>query len=292
MDGDNQEKGQKQVRFVNFYPPCDPCTDPHPWRTTSWLTESLAAHHARPGAIAIAVRVEFAVLGSKWDKGVADVCNAESPVIIFDAQLKASATQQFGADATGSLEKATKSWFSQLLRTISGILSKNECGTFRFVLIAFAAMEGAMHDSRTVANRFLELARATGDCLTPMQVLKLVYIAHGWMLGLYGRALIKDRVEAWQYGPVIPALYNAMRDYRGAPVTVPVKAPSDDILDGNEDDIVRQVYEIYGKKTGPALSRLTHATGTPWHMTYVPGEFGLTIPTDIIEDHYQRLAAK
>lgn len=35
-----------------------------------------------------------------------------------------------------------------------------------------------MHDSRIIANRFLELAERNGDTLTPMQVLKLVYIAH------------------------------------------------------------------------------------------------------------------
>lgn len=147
-----------------------------------------------------------------------------------------------------------------------------------------------MHDSRTVANRFLEIARTSGDTLTPMQVLKLVYIAHGWMLGLYGRALIKDQVQAWQYGPVIPTLYNSMKDFRSAPVTGMLNAPSGDVLDANEQDLVGQVYSIYGKRSGPALSRLTHAQGTPWHMTYVPGEFGVVIPTDIIEDHYQQLA--
>jgi uncharacterized phage-associated protein len=149
-----------------------------------------------------------------------------------------------------------------------------------------------MHDSRTVANRFLHMAEAKGDSLTPMQVLKLVYIAHGWMLGLYSRPLIKDPIQAWQYGPVIPRLYNSIKGFRGAPVTGSIGAPANDDLDDYEQDVVRQVYEVYGSKTGPALSRLTHAPGTPWAVTYVDGEFGVTIPTDIIEDHYRRLAAK
>lgn len=149
-----------------------------------------------------------------------------------------------------------------------------------------------MHDSRTVANRFLELARDCGDSLTPMQVLKLVYIAHGWNLGLYGRPLIRDTVEAWQYGPVIRRLYNSMREYRSQAVTALIPAPGGDVLTANEDDLICQVYNLYGKKSGPALSRLTHAPGTPWELTYVQGEFGVPIPTDIIEDHYQQLAAR
>ncbi|MDK1377080.1 MULTISPECIES: type II toxin-antitoxin system antitoxin SocA domain-containing protein [unclassified Sinorhizobium] len=146
-----------------------------------------------------------------------------------------------------------------------------------------------MHDSRVVANRFLQLADQAGDSLTPMQLLKLVYIAHGWMLGLYGRPLIRDEVQAWQYGPVIPRLYNATRQFRSHPVIGPLPA-RDDELDRHESSIVDQVYHIYGSMTGPALSRLTHAKNTPWDLTYVPGEFGLEISNDIIEDHYQRLA--
>ncbi|WP_200905587.1 type II toxin-antitoxin system antitoxin SocA domain-containing protein [Methylobacterium sp. ARG-1] len=123
-----------------------------------------------------------------------------------------------------------------------------------------------------------------------MQILKLVYIAHGWRLGLYGKPLIKDEVQAWQYGPVIPRLYNAMRHFRSSPVVGPLSAPSSDTLNKNEKSIVEQVYNIYGDMSGPALSRLTHAPGTPWDMTYEDGEFGVEIPNDIIEDHYERLA--
>ncbi|MCX7585008.1 Panacea domain-containing protein [Phenylobacterium sp. 58.2.17] len=146
-----------------------------------------------------------------------------------------------------------------------------------------------MHDSRIIANRFLELAERNGDTLTPMQVLKLVYIAHGWMLGLHGRALIRDRVEAWQYGPVIPVLYNAMRRFGGSAVAGRLAA-SPETLTAEEEDIVEQVYAEYGRFTGPQLSRLTHAIDTPWDLTYRPGEFGVQISDDLVEDHYRQLA--
>lgn len=150
-----------------------------------------------------------------------------------------------------------------------------------------------MHDSITLANRFLDLAEAHGRALTPMQLLKLVYIAHGWSLGLYGRPLTQDAVEAWQYGPVIPRLYNAVRSFKSSPVRKPLPAPcTNEPLSPREISTIDQVYEIYGGQSGPALSRLTHAKGTPWDITYVPGEFGLEIPSDIIQDHYARLAAR
>lgn len=145
-----------------------------------------------------------------------------------------------------------------------------------------------MFSSITIANKLLDLAEERRITLTPMQVLKLVYIAHGWMLALYRRPLISDRVEAWQYGPVIPALYNAVRDFRGAPVRGPLRGRQEE-LGARESNLLEQVMDRYGELSGPALSRLTHADGTPWDAMY-DGSFGVPIPDDLIEDHYASLA--
>lgn len=149
-----------------------------------------------------------------------------------------------------------------------------------------------MHDSLNIANRFLSLAEEQGDSLTPMQLLKLVYIAHGWMYGLYGRPLISDEVQAWQYGPVIPKLYDAIKHFHSHPVQGRLYCEAKTPLTMAEDSIVKQVYDIYGHMSGPALSRLTHMGGTPWERTYVPGSFGKAISPDLIENHYRAMALK
>jgi uncharacterized phage-associated protein len=149
-----------------------------------------------------------------------------------------------------------------------------------------------MHDSNLIANRFLELASGNGDTLTPMQVLKLVYIGHGWMLGMYGVPLISDDVQAWKYGPVIPRLYNAVKDFRDNPVQGTLAVRDCPPLIDIEIDLISQVYNQYGSMTGPSLSRLTHQPGTPWALTYREGVHGLVISNDLIEEHYNQLAKK
>lgn len=149
-----------------------------------------------------------------------------------------------------------------------------------------------MHNSENIGNRFLALAKADDNTLTSMQLLKLVYIAHGWHLGLYQRPLILDEVQAWQYGPVIPRLYQHIRKFKGNPVTGPVGVQGDHEFTPQEESIISQVYELYGRQSGIALSRMTHAANTPWELTYEPGSFGTMIPNDLIEDHYSRLAQK
>ena len=71
-----------------------------------------------------------------------------------------------------------------------------------------------MADARAVASYFVELADERGaGPFTPMQLLKLTYIAHGYSLGLQSTPLIENKVEAWKFGPVIPDLYHSIKEF-------------------------------------------------------------------------------
>lgn len=140
-----------------------------------------------------------------------------------------------------------------------------------------------------VADYILKKASAANDTVTPMQLLKIVYLCHGWMLGLYGRQLISDEIEAWRYGPVIRDLYQKVKDFRSNAVSGPLckTAPEFDAL---EKSIMDQVYAGYGQYSGPALSRLTHLEGSPWHKTWTLCGQNAIISNDMIEDYYRTLA--
>lgn len=146
-----------------------------------------------------------------------------------------------------------------------------------------------MYSSIEIANCFLERARRDGRALTPMQLLKLVYIAHGWSLGLYQRPLVEDQIQAWKYGPVIPRLYNRIRRYGSNPVTEPLLNNGCVDLTVEEQHLIDEVYRIYGKRSGIALSQITHAKGTPWTQSYQPGTFNVPISNDLIQAHYEGL---
>lgn len=153
-------------------------------------------------------------------------------------------------------------------------------------------MDAQFHRSTQVANRLLELASEDNNTLTPMQVIKLVYLCHGWMLGVKHRPLIRESVEAWRYGPVIPELYHAVKSYRDMPITVALAVggnPAD--FDDDENFIIETVYKIYGRFSGPYLSTLTHQPDTPWHHIW-HGDGDLRIPNDLIEAYYEGLVRR
>ena len=147
-----------------------------------------------------------------------------------------------------------------------------------------------MYSVITVADEMLKIAKAQGRKLTPLQLMKLVYIAHGWSLGLRNVDLFDDRIEAWKYGPVIPDLYRVTKHFGRSEI------PFDKITDApsgvSEEDsaFLSDVFSKYGHMSGIQLSNLTHKSGTPWAQVYERDVFGIEIKDDLIKKHYTELA--
>jgi uncharacterized phage-associated protein len=120
-----------------------------------------------------------------------------------------------------------------------------------------------------------------------MKVLKLVYISHGFNLAIFNTPLIKEKVQAWQYGPVIPELYFRLKTNDLDTISVFY----DDVqrLERDEDTkkLLDAVYTKYGKYDGIQLSNLTHQKKTPWDITV--NKYESEITEDLIKEHYKTL---
>ncbi|WP_195842061.1 Panacea domain-containing protein [Pseudomonas mandelii] len=124
-----------------------------------------------------------------------------------------------------------------------------------------------------------------------MQLLKLVYIAHGYMLAKHGVPLISEPVQAWQYGPVVPSVYQAVRGFRSSPVTHVPFAPMEN-FDPNEQAVMKEVAATYGRADGVTLSAATHQPGTPWSVTWSNQGQNAVISNDMIESFYSWILAQ
>lgn len=138
----------------------------------------------------------------------------------------------------------------------------------------------------------MEIAAREGmdSSFTPMQLLKLVYLCHAWMLGLYGRPMLNESVEAWRYGPVVRSLYDAISHYKDKPVQYPIRQPlfgKSESFSAEEESIIRQVNEQYGYLDGITLSRMTHTPGSPWYVTWHSQGPNSVISNDLIEHFYR-----
>lgn len=144
-------------------------------------------------------------------------------------------------------------------------------------------------NSAVVANELLGLARDENRGLTPLKLVKLSYLCEGWSLALRDKSIIREEVEAWQYGPVIPELYAKIRQFKATPVAH-VEC-GDAVLSADQKDLIKSVYNAYKHLTGMQLSDLTHQPGTPWSKIWDKQNRKKVIPTSLIKDHFKELAA-
>ena len=144
---------------------------------------------------------------------------------------------------------------------------------------------GAKHSAIAITDKLIRLSMESETPITPMQAQKLTYFCHAWMLGLGYGPLFHDAVESWQYGPVIRAVYHALKHYKDGPVARPVLSEPE-AFDPQEDAVINVVWKQYGQIDGIRLSRMTHVPGSPWEQTYCRDKRSNIIHNHIIRDYY------
>lgn len=129
------------------------------------------------------------------------------------------------------------------------------------------------YDALVVANSFLDLANLNKQKLDLIKLQKLIYFAHGWSLAIYDKPLINEEIQAWQFGPVILSVYHEFKRYglnsiktKALTLTTEGRSifPQISLTDNQAIELVKKIWDVYGKFTGIQLSNISHELGTPW----------------------------
>ena len=152
------------------------------------------------------------------------------------------------------------------------------------------------YPAKFIAEFFIRRASEEGKDLTHLHIQKLTFLAHGYLLGKTGRPLIKETIEAWPYGPVIPELYTLYCKFGKNSVSSIYPADSKNLLDEvfthikQDTDVIHileSVWEVFKHKSGMSLTALTHEPDSPWDICYKPLRRN-SIPNDVIEEFYSQ----
>lgn len=126
---------------------------------------------------------------------------------------------------------------------------------------------------KAFANLLLDWADEMSVAVSPMKLQKLIYYCHADFLITNGAPLVAQEFEAWEYGPVIPSLFQEFKNcgaesirqraFRFNPLTASREIASPAEL-GPYLNSVRASFEIYGRLSAATLSRLSHSSDGPW----------------------------
>lgn len=147
-----------------------------------------------------------------------------------------------------------------------------------------------MYSAEDIAKWFLGQ-----ESMSPKKIQKLVYYAYAWYLAFNNepntepkQRLFSEEIEAWVHGPVVRELYHEYKENRYHNVD---KIDSEMIpkFDEDTEDVLRQVWDVYGGFNGNELESITHQE-KPWleaREGYGPlDRCNETLDDNIIKNYY------
>lgn len=145
-----------------------------------------------------------------------------------------------------------------------------------------------------IALDFVKKGIAESKFVTQMKLQKLVYFAHGYHLAKYKEPLILEQFKAWQFGPVIPEIYQEYKYYGSNPITDPsligwlysIDESNSGKLAINAQSSINYTWQALKDLSGYQLSNWTHKENSPWSNNYKPGIQDIPIPNDEIGKYF------
>lgn len=129
----------------------------------------------------------------------------------------------------------------------------------------------------------IDLARVTNDIiykaneenmyLPPTKLLKLLYFLYGHYIQNTNEPLFPERFQAWEYGPVIPELYNRIKGKQNVNQLIEMPNGKCYLTNAYTDygktyfKVFNYVWSKYRVFSATTLSSLTHAPNSPWYIT-------------------------
>jgi uncharacterized phage-associated protein len=150
-------------------------------------------------------------------------------------------------------------------------------------------------DARQVANFILDARDFIGNTTTQIELQKLLFFAHEAFLIRTRKKLVSGYFEAWTYGPVHPAVYNAFKASKHFPIGG--RADALDLVTNqrrpipelNDHEAKRHITETVARLSGLSagqLIELSHIPGGAWSKTVEQAKnavaLGLRITDDLV----------
>lgn len=144
-----------------------------------------------------------------------------------------------------------------------------------------------MISAKDTARYFLAAADLdAGDLMSHLKLQKLCYYAQGFSLAMRGEPLFRERIEAWQHGPVIPDLWREYRDHGSSAIPAPENVDLG-IYDEDVKELLNEVYEVYGQYSAWKLRNMTHGE-PPWRDAWAKGP-NTDISNDAMREYFDTL---
>jgi len=142
-----------------------------------------------------------------------------------------------------------------------------------------------------LANNFIEWGARETVPMTPLKLQKLLYLYYARHFYLCKKPPFPECFVKWPYGPALPDVYEALKDFGGKPIARPLRdmygeAPSAEPGAEPFRTVFRDVITRFGRVPARELVDITHdgLPGSPCVTAWQQAEMGCVLSGDAVHE--------
>lgn len=148
-----------------------------------------------------------------------------------------------------------------------------------------------MFKATTIANEIVRQCHKNGFDVSNLKLQKLLYFVQAYSLAEFDEPIFSQKIEAWEYGPVIPEVYQYFKIYGPNPIPENhyfsrIDQSERSSLTSNAKTSVSEILKQLGSLDAFELVKISHEDGSPWHQVYNAKVSGIEISRQSIKDYY------
>lgn len=142
-----------------------------------------------------------------------------------------------------------------------------------------------MYRALDIARYIIERCRKNNKTISNLKLQKILYFVQAEFLVSKNQPCFAEKIEAWDFGPVVPDVYFVYRMYGSANIPCIGKSRASQLISTRDKELLDGIIDECSRYSASALVEITH-NQTPWLEAYKPG-YNNEITTESIKNYFR-----
>lgn len=142
-----------------------------------------------------------------------------------------------------------------------------------------------MYRALDIARYIIERCSSTNKTISNLKLQKILYFVQAEFLVSKDQPCFAEKIEAWDFGPVVPEVYYTYRMFGSANIPCIGKSRVSQMISPSDKKLLNGIIDECAKYSASALVEITH-NQTPWIDAYEPN-WNNEIKPESIKNYFQ-----
>lgn len=143
-----------------------------------------------------------------------------------------------------------------------------------------------MYDAKEISKYIIKYSEKKDYGISNLKLQKILYFIQTYFLIKTDKPCFADKIEAWNFGPVVPVVYRKYKQFGSADIPAIGGEIADDesIIADSDKEMINAVVDRFKNFSAVDLTWLSQSQ-SPWENAYADGE-GSEITAEALKEYF------